>query len=153
EHGTEWGSVIHVLLEAAMSAPGADLAALAAAALEEHELDPGRAGEALGSVRAVMESELWQRAQNATTPLTEVPMQFRGPLATGPGPKTMVRGVIDLAFSEAGGWVIADYKTDDRNVEELDELVKHYAPQVKAYALAWSALTGEPVQEAGLFFV
>ena len=47
EHGTEWGLVIHVLLEAAMERPDVDLAPLAAATLREQELDPRRAGEAV----------------------------------------------------------------------------------------------------------
>jgi ATP-dependent helicase/nuclease subunit A len=49
--------------------------------------------------------------------------------------------------------VIVDYKTDDTARRSIDDLVAHYAPQVQAYAAAWSALTGQPVGEAGLFFV
>jgi ATP-dependent helicase/nuclease subunit A len=153
EHGTEWGSVIHVLLEAAMSGGGADLGALAASALEEEELDPARSGEALFQVQAVMASELWARAQAASQRLTEVPIQYLEPGAAEGEVPTIVRGVIDLVFREAGGWVIVDYKTDDRDESVIDELVERYAPQVRTYAAAWERLTGEPVAETGLFFV
>jgi ATP-dependent exoDNAse (exonuclease V) beta subunit len=64
----------------------------------------------------------------------------------------MIRGVIDLAFREATGWVVVDYKTDLRTESELPELVEHYSGQVHRYAQVWSDLTGEPVVERGLYF-
>lgn len=152
EHGTEWGTVIHVLLEAAMARPGADLAALAATTLDEQQLDPREAPRAVDLVRAVTRSDLWSRARAADRCLVEVPIQFLEP-ATGIAPDTIVRGVIDLAFREPDGWVIADYKTDDQGAASLDGLVEHYAPQVRLYAEAWARLLGEPVHETGLFFV
>ena len=51
EHGTEWGTVIHTLLEAAMRDPGADLHDLAYASLQHEGLDPARADEAIAVVR------------------------------------------------------------------------------------------------------
>ena len=41
---------------------------------------------------------------------------------------------------------------DDRPGVPIDDLVEHYAPQVRAYAQAWADLVG-PVGEIGLFFV
>ncbi|MHC4107777.1 MAG: UvrD-helicase domain-containing protein, partial [Planctomycetota bacterium] len=76
EHGTEWGVVIHVLLEAAMERRDSDLLPLAAAALREQELDPRRAGEAVELVEAVMESALWKRAATAQKRMAEVPIQW-----------------------------------------------------------------------------
>ena len=152
EHGTEWGLVIHVLLEAAMERPDEDLAPLAAAALREQELDPRRAGDAVELVEAVMKSALWRRAASAQKRMAEVPIQWLE-RPEGDGVETIVRGVIDLAFREKDRWVIVDYKTDDRPGEPLDGLVEHYGPQVQMYAAAWERLSGEPVHEAGLFFV
>jgi ATP-dependent helicase/nuclease subunit A len=61
--------------------------------------------------------------------------------------------VIDLVFEEAGGWVIADYKTDAiTSPEKLQELTVYYAPQVKLYTRFWESLTGEKVKEAGMYF-
>ncbi len=152
EHGTEWGTVIHVLLEAAMARPGADLEALAEAALEEEELARSEAPRAVAIARAVERSDLWRRAQRSLRRLVEVPIQFLQPKSAAE-PETIVRGVIDLVFREAAGWVIVDYKTDDRPDEPLEPLIDHYAPQVRLYAEAWGRLTGEPVVETGLFFV
>jgi ATP-dependent helicase/nuclease subunit A len=153
EHGTEWGTVLHVLLEAAMARPGGDIAPLASAALEEQGLDPREAPEAVKIVRSVMDSDLWRRAQAGKPCMTEVPIQF---LQSDARP-VIVRGVIDLVFRESAGWVIVDYKTDDRegqDVEQLvEQLVEHYAEQVRLYAEAWAEITGEPVVETGLYFV
>jgi ATP-dependent helicase/nuclease subunit A len=64
----------------------------------------------------------------------------------------VLRGVIDLVFEETDGWVIVDYKTDDRTGTPVETLVDRYAPQVRAYAQAWEEL-GLQVHEVGLFFV
>ncbi len=149
EHGTEWGTVLHLLLEAAMNGPAGDLLPLAASALPEHGLDPAEASVAVAVVRSVMRSDVWRRAQACETCLVEVPIQF---LLEGTIP-VIVRGVIDLVFREPAGWVIVDYKTDDREGEPVELLVEHYAEQVRLYAEAWTGVTGEPVVETGLYFV
>jgi ATP-dependent helicase/nuclease subunit A len=65
----------------------------------------------------------------------------------------LVRGVVDLAFREAGGWVIVDWKTDAaRTPAELAERARRYSPQVRLYAGIWARITGEAVAETGLFF-
>jgi ATP-dependent helicase/nuclease subunit A len=65
---------------------------------------------------------------------------------------TVLEGVIDLAFREADGWVVADYKTDVGTDPEFAARAAAYRRQVELYARAWSALTGEPVKERILFF-
>ncbi len=152
EHGTEWGTVLHLLLEAAMTAPTGDLVPLAASALREHDLDPAEAMLAVTVVRSVMRSELWERATAGDPCMTEVPIQFLQP-PDGNAVPAIVRGVIDLVFREPGGWVIVDYKTDDREGESVEPLVEHYPGQVRLYAEAWAGITGEPVSEIGLYFV
>ena len=99
-----------------------------------------------------MQSELWARARRSETCLAEVPIQFMQP-ANGDAVPAIVRGVIDLVFKEADGWVIVDYKTDDREGEDIEPLVEHYAGQVRLYADAWAKMTDEPVAETGLYFV
>ena len=84
--------------------------------------------------------------------MTEVPIQFLQP-PDGNAVPAIVRGVIDLVFREPGGWVIVDYKTDDREGESVEPLVEHYAGQIRLYAEAWAGITGEPVSEIGLYFV
>jgi ATP-dependent exoDNAse (exonuclease V) beta subunit len=70
----------------------------------------------------------------------------------GTGPIDVLEGVIDLAFREADGWVIADYKTDVGTDPDFAARKVAYRRQVELYAEAWAALTGEPVKERVLFF-
>jgi ATP-dependent helicase/nuclease subunit A len=155
EHGTEWGSVVHVLLEAAMRHGAAGLERVARSALQEQGLDPRRRDEAISLVRSVMASPLWRRATTCTKRLVEVPIQYllQENVAEPRRPPTIVRGVIDLAFREPQGWVIVDYKTDDRPGRPLEALIAHYAPQVRSYARAWNRAVGQAPHEIGLFFV
>jgi ATP-dependent helicase/nuclease subunit A len=69
----------------------------------------------------------------------------------GPRP-AVLEGVIDLAFREQGGWVIADYKTDVGTDPEFPVRLEAYRRQVDLYAEAWARLTGEPVKERVLYF-
>jgi ATP-dependent helicase/nuclease subunit A len=64
----------------------------------------------------------------------------------------VLEGIIDLAFQEPDGWVIADYKTDVGTDPEFPARVDSYRRQVDLYAKAWTHLTGEPVKERVLFF-
>ncbi|MGB6066536.1 MAG: UvrD-helicase domain-containing protein [Desulfomonilaceae bacterium] len=154
EHGVEWGSVIHLLLQTAMTAPDSDLDALTRAALSEQGLDPALAENALETVASVTGSEIWKRALDSPRRLVEAPFQRLMPdkVTNGTMRGTILRGVIDLAFLEAGGWVIVDYKTDRVAKERMPELVDLYRPQVIGYAEAWEQITGEAVNEAGLYF-
>jgi ATP-dependent helicase/nuclease subunit A len=157
EHGTEWGSVIHLLLQASMRDPRADLSRLAAAALAEVNLEQGLAEEAVAAARSVMGSALWRRALRSRQHFAEVPFQLpaeRLPARGEPSPALpgVVRGVIDLVFREPAGWVLVDYKTDDLRRGQLAALVERYAPQVLLYGDAWRHCTGEPVADLGLFF-
>jgi ATP-dependent helicase/nuclease subunit A len=68
------------------------------------------------------------------------------------GPKLVLEGVVDLAFQEEGGWVIADYKTDIGTDPDFPARVQAYRRQVELYARAWTHLTGKPVKERVLFF-
>jgi ATP-dependent helicase/nuclease subunit A len=64
----------------------------------------------------------------------------------------LLEGVIDLAFREEGGWVIADYKTDVGTDPRFAERVRGYRRQVDLYADAWTRLTREPVKERIIFY-
>ncbi|MFV1969308.1 MAG: PD-(D/E)XK nuclease family protein, partial [Pirellulaceae bacterium] len=154
EHGTEWGSVIHLLLESVMRDPDADLRRLAGATLAEYELDTALAEKAVAVVHAVTASDLWRRAQASTQRLVEVPFQKLLPAESGvpDSVATVLRGVIDLVFREDHGWIVVDYKSDARPESELPNLVEHYRGQIETYATFWQETTGEPVAEMGLYF-
>ena len=64
----------------------------------------------------------------------------------------VLEGVIDLAFREADGWVVADYKTDVGTDPDFPNRQVAYRRQVELYAEAWARLSGEPVKERVLFF-
>jgi ATP-dependent helicase/nuclease subunit A len=154
EHGTEWGTVIHALLEAAMRHPGANLKRLAGSALTDQGLTLDLVDTAVHTVRCVMESAVWQRATASPQRLVEVPFQtlFASDEASSSHLPTLLRGVIDLVFLEERGWVIVDYKTDRVVPAAIPALTEHYAPQVRTYANVWQALTGREIHEAALFF-
>jgi ATP-dependent helicase/nuclease subunit A len=154
EHGTEWGTVIHLLLQQKMENPEADLVRPAGTALLEHDLDADRVDEAVATVESVMRSEIWQRAQRSVQCLVEAPFQILlDETETESGLPTVLRGAIDLAFREDAGWVLVDYKTDRIPSQGPGSLASKYLPQLKLYARAWEACTGESVKEMGFFFV
>jgi ATP-dependent helicase/nuclease subunit A len=75
------------------------------------------------------------------------------PAADAPdGPPVLLEGVIDLAFREPDGWVVADYKTDVGTDPEFAARQLSYRRQVELYAEAWAKLTGDPVKERVILF-
>ncbi len=150
EHGVEWGTVIHILLQVAMENPAADLQGVARAALVEQGLDASFAEIATETVTAVMKADIWRRALASQRRLAEVPFEIL--LEREASVPVLVRGSIDLVFEESDGWVIVDYKTDSIPGGKPDALVHKYAPQVRLYAESWERITGEKVKEMGLYF-
>ena len=140
EHGTEWGTVIHILLQAAIQNPTAELHPVAKAALAEVGLPVDLAGEAVQVVQAEVKSDLWRRAMASSQRLVEVPFQVMLPSdaagrtivtpSSGEAPPsgwTVVRGMIDLVFLEQEGWVIVDHKTDAAAATDVANLVEYYS--------------------------
>ncbi len=156
--GYEWGSAVHgTLAAAAQGVEGKALELVARALLVEHErpLDehgaPAELGELMSLVAGVRESELWRRAEQADMRQPEVPFALERPADNGGIPR-VVEGVIDLAFREAGGWVIVDYKTDVGDDPDFPRRRRAYRRQVDLYAECWEEITGEPVKERVLLF-
>jgi ATP-dependent helicase/nuclease subunit A len=153
EYGTEWGTVVHFLLETAMRVPGTDLHGLAYAALEEQGMDPALAPQAVDVVARVRKSDVWRRAAASQRRLIEVPFGVcLSARQIDQALPTVLRGVIDLAFLEPAGWVLVDYKTDSAARDQLEMLVERYRPQVALYAKVWQETIGEQVSEQGLLF-
>ena len=72
---------------------------------------------------------------------------------TGPvGAYVILSGAIDLVYKDRNGWTIVDYKTDDVE-DNIQDFVRYYSPQVKAYSRFWEETSGEKVSRTGLFFV
>jgi len=124
---------------------------------EEDAGDPGRDGSVaeLEPEATLRQLDLFATgAPSVPEPEMPDPPAGRTREADGEGgaPLTVVEGVIDLAFKEADGWVIADYKTDVGTDPGFPVREKAYRDQVDIYAEAWARLTGEPVKERVLFF-
>lgn len=155
EHGIEWGTLIHTLLQLAMENPQADLerAFLTAAADSDFEIKYGPLAET--TIRNVMHSELWLRAQQSKTRLLEVPFQVLKEIPTEAGAAlpTIIKGAVDLIFKENKGWVLVDYKTDIVREDTFQRVVDKYTRQLQIYSEAWQECTGEPVIEMGLYLI
>jgi ATP-dependent helicase/nuclease subunit A len=150
EHGVEWGEVIHLLLQTAISEPRADLERLAEAALAEAGLATSLAPQAAELARSVTTSEIWRRALESDTCFVEVPLQALWDKDVAV--PTILRGAIDLVFREGDDWVLVDYKTDRPGTGGLKEVAGKYASQIRLYAEAWEKCSGERVKEAFLYF-
>ena len=145
--GYDWGSAVHGVLEAAArGSTGERLRAVGRSLLIELDR-PAQRGEPIelddlmATVVAVQASDLWRRAAGAPRRLAEVPFALRLEEST------FLEGVVDLAFPEDDGWVLADYKTDRGDDPEFEARRRGYREQLRTYGSAWSRLTGEPVKE------
>jgi ATP-dependent helicase/nuclease subunit A len=158
-YGMAWGRAVHKMLEVAGKWDGdggngdADsyllrLDRLAKNVLVTEEMSLDKKGELVRLVRSIVQSEFWDRVKKAERKLFEVPFSI---LTDKDTPPTILTGTIDLAFLESGGWVIADFKTDDAGTG-LQSFVAYYTPQVRIYCRHWEAITRQPIKEAGLYF-
>jgi ATP-dependent exoDNAse (exonuclease V) beta subunit len=148
--GSDWGSLIHELLQYAA-------AHLAATRQELQSVAKWYAGgdstiteyipPALATVEMVRTSEFWQRVAAAEERLTEVPV---GAPWDGQKARVLAKGIIDLVLRTPQGWHIIDYKTDALSV---DQLVQDYRDQLQAYVRIWEKITGNSVVFAGIYSV
>ncbi|MGD8330698.1 MAG: UvrD-helicase domain-containing protein [Acidobacteriota bacterium] len=153
--GRAWGNAVHEALEAANRGADESIRAICRTALLDNDLPvnddgaPADLDDLVVLVEGVCASETWQRAQDAEETLVEAPFA----LEADDGAK-IVEGVIDLAFREADGWVIVDYKTD--MVDDEDNLARRrgqYRAQVDAYARYFERISGATVKERQLLWV
>ncbi len=175
--GQSFGSVIHKGLEAVgKGLPMNDLPGYVQYICQVEGVAEKDAGDALPVIHEILNSELWQRSLRAKQRLFEIPImmhQRNGEATSYPateqtlsettaavlkyqtdnGGHILVKGIIDFAFEEEDGWVIVDFKTDQLAENNLQQFVRFYAPQVQAYAKAWSDTFGYKTMEAGLYFV
>ena len=166
--GMSWGRLVHQILEAVGSGrlefdeKDTELFVENLLAAENGEYSDKE--RLILHVRSIVESEFWRRIMRAEKRYFEIPFSIRTSqkdLAEVAKAKesdipVILNGTIDLVFREDKGWVIVDYKTDHIRPQliedDLADLVKVYAPQVRLYTRFWSRTTGDPVKEAGLYF-
>ena len=117
--------------------------------LLENNAEPRLLRNALEAVRHLRASTLWSSLMTAEDVRTEVPF-------TAPDPNNhgdVITGRIDLAYLDADGWHLVDFKTDRiKDEAHKEQLKRHYQPQLEAYMTCWEALTGAPPTSATLWF-
>jgi ATP-dependent exoDNAse (exonuclease V) beta subunit len=164
--GFSWGTVVHGALAAAADGglPRESLARICHGLLVENERPvdangkPAELDELMALIETLSSSDLWRRARASERLVVEMPFSTLTPQRTqaggdpSAGPSLYVEGVIDLAFMEADGWAIADYKTDVGTDPGFPARHDSYRKQVDLYAECWSLLTGEAVKERILFY-
>ena len=92
-------------------------------------------------LRRTLASDLLARARAAERVERELPL-------VSVGPDRVSEGYVDLAFREAAGWVLVDYKSDR---DPSPQTIAGYEQQVQTYA-SMLRETGEPVSEGHLLF-
>ena len=135
--GPRFGSLVHALLAVAPLDRPAGVSELAALQ-----------GRILGATDAEIEAAASAAAAALRHPLLERARAAAGrgecrreaPVAGRDGDGTLIEGVVDLAFREAGAWTVVDFKTD----LELDAALDRYRRQVAQYAELIARATGEP---------
>jgi ATP-dependent helicase/nuclease subunit A len=101
------------------------------------------------------DSKLGQTLASTKTVYTEYPFTSHEKSPGDDSPNTLVRGTIDLVYRDANGWHIVDFKTDRITSAEAAAALDPdhaYRDQIRQYAGAWQALTGEPVASGSLWF-
>lgn len=168
--GTQLGRAVHASLQ---SLAAADARLLAAGPSDGSPGDgPGPAGAASEALSRICVAQA--RAEQIPPRTREVERLVRAALSSptvreafasgrvrrelyvsAPVGDLVLDGFVDLCFeTAAGGLVVVDYKTDTvRDLAEVEERVKRYELQVAAYALALSAVTGQPVERGVLVFL
>ena len=66
--------------------------------------------------------------------------------------EVLLQGVVDCFFEEDGALVVVDFKTDRVTRAEMSARAERYRPQLEAYSMALSRVTGKPVRERVLYF-
>ena len=138
------GKAVHRALELADLDDPERSAATARRVADEYGLAPE---ELAGEVLRTLGTDLMRRAASAQERHFELPLvQAVG--GAGDEATKITEGIADLAFREADGWVVVDFKSD-RSVDAERE--QRYRAQVGAYARILAA-AGEPVREAWLLY-
>jgi len=138
--GARYGELLHAVLASAPLGGSADdfrrAADMHARILGAPDLERDAAGEAATRVAA---HEVMQRAARAGA---HGAVRRECPVTLTMPDGELLEGVVDLAFEDAGEWVVVDFKTD-REISQTG--LDRYSRQVAVYAAAIRRATGAPV--------
>ncbi len=145
--GAAFGSFVHDLLRAIDFQRPDDLRAIAQTLGKAHRLDDSVVESGIRLVEWGLGSSVLRRAARSSRLWKELPFVY-------PRGDHLIEGFIDLVFEENGELVVVDFKTDRVEKEkELEERVRHYAPQGIVYAMALEGITHKKVKEVVFLFV
>jgi ATP-dependent exoDNAse (exonuclease V) beta subunit len=140
--GPAFGLLVHaVLADVPLDASPATVESIARAHGRALGAPDSDVAEAVARTVAVLGHGVLDRARAAAVRgacRRETPVALSHPCGT------LVEGVVDLAFEENGRWVVVDFKTD----VDLSAHQHEYVSQVRMYADAISAATGQPAEAA-----
>ena len=137
--GQAFGLLVHELLaQAPLDASRDALETRAQAQARILDLPGADAKAAAALVARILRHDLLRRA-NAAAARSACRRETPVTLTLDDG--TLVEGVVDLAFEEAGRWTVVDFKTD----WDLGFREEQYVQQVRLYAGAIAAATQSPV--------
>ena len=147
--GLRRGSLVHEVLYRCALGDAADAAEWAKRLAAEQGV-PELAAEVAHHAATVIASAAMQRVLAAHRVLRELPVAWYDCAEEPDG--RYVEGFVDLAFEEAGGWVLADYKTDalPPGQDGVRVLQERYRPQLDQYRRAVEA-AGMRVAAHGLW--
>ena len=137
--GLRRGSLVHEVLYRCALGDRAAAAAWARRLADEQGV-PELASEVTRHAYTIIDSAAMRRVLAASRVLRELPVAWYDRHGDEDG--RYVEGFVDLAFEEADGWVLADYKTDALPAAGRDGvrvLAERYRPQLDQYRLAVEA--------------
>jgi len=136
--GARFGELVHAILaDVPLSADAEMVEALALLASRVTGATEAEARAAALAVTNALAHPILVRAREADA---RGECRRETPLGFVAEDGTLVEGIVDLAFREASGWVVVDFKTD----RALDRAGPVYRRQVASYAEAITRATGEP---------
>jgi ATP-dependent helicase/nuclease subunit A len=142
----EFGIAVHAALERAPLDGSSRIDELCAAVAREYGFTD-RTEELALCVQNAIGSPIVARAARSSRLLREVPFTVA---AAGGG---LAEGRIDLLFSEDGGIVVVDFKSDAVSRGEASTRTRHYREQGLVYAWAAHEATGLPIRQVVFLYV
>jgi len=145
--GTEYGTLVHRLLEQYVRTPEADWEAFLDGQLARSRFrgNPAVRAEIVSSMQVFLESPLCRDIRRYSS-RPEVPFFTRVE-------DLPMNGQMDLVIDdEEQGMRVVDYKTDQVSDDEIREKVDYYTPQLCAYAFGILQSTGRLPTEVALYF-
>jgi ATP-dependent helicase/nuclease subunit A len=144
--GTEFGRLVHRLLEVIDWQEPGQLEAIAYGEAHATGVPENMVGAATAMVRKTLASDLAKRVIHSECYFREVPFAFK---QNG----NIVEGRIDVVFREDDDITVIDFKTDRVTRGSIKSKVEDYRPQTETYARAVQAGFGRLPREVILYFL